>query len=79
MFKDTFFYRTPPVATSAPIEWSHYGAKCISRKDLCTYCEKTDSAADKKLKKSFKTVLPFCNSCKASGKDNFKRRSLDTT
>ena len=32
-----------------------------NRKDLCDYCGRKDSAADKELRKRLKTVLPLCH------------------
>ena len=51
---------------TSPIETGYYSSK-MSRGDLCYYCGATESLADENLKKSYITVYPLCDQCKALG------------
>ena len=64
----------------SPIEWAYYSAsKANTRKDVCCHCSKIGATVDSDEKKSYKSVLPVCDQCKAQGKKILKRGPIQTT
>ena len=62
---DKVFVRTTLTCESR-IESSYYSSD-IGRKDTCCFCACPEAEVDGDLKKQYKTVLPVCVACRATG------------
>ena len=59
------FVRTTLTCESR-VESSYYSSD-IGRKDTCCFCACPEAEVDGDLKKQYKTVLPVCVACRATG------------
>ena len=70
------------ISCSSPIEFSYYS--CQKFPDVCAHCANRNCSVNTDLKKSFRTVLPICQSCANSGiepvtRGKFKRPTSSCT
>ncbi|XP_053376613.1 uncharacterized protein LOC123531671 [Mercenaria mercenaria] len=59
---------------SSPVELPYYSAasQVVGRKDICCYCTE-DGVKDEESLKTYRVLLPLCESCKNLGKKIIKR------
>ena len=53
---------------------SYYSTSAnIGRKNICCHCGIEGAEQDREAAEQYRTVIPFCAGCKASGKEIIKR------